>query len=181
MKEGVDVGADSYEFSANTFLTNWNNLSDSAKRVLFSGERYRNIIPSINDLVKVTTGAREAGKAVNTSNTAGAQMVTSALLGAGGLVGGGVGGDMTQALVGGLSALSGLVLTSNTAAKLLESPRFIRWVSDTSKLVANNPNTLTTQIAKLSAIATAEPGMSDAIEAYYKQIKPIAAEVRRAR
>jgi hypothetical protein len=48
-------------------------------------------------------------------------------------------------------------------------------------LVANNPNTLTTQIAKLSAIATAEPGMSDAIEAYYKQIKPIAAEVRRAR
>jgi hypothetical protein len=181
MKEGVDVGADSYEFNANTFLTNWNNLSDSAKRVLFSGERYRNIIPSINDLVKVTTGAREAGKAVNTSNTAGAQMVTSALLGAGGLVGGGVGGDMTQALVGGLSALSGLVLTSNTAAKLLESPRFIRWVSDTSKLVANNPNTLTTQIAKLSAIATAEPGMSDAIEAYYKQIKPIAAEVRRAR
>jgi hypothetical protein len=181
MKEGVDVGADSYEFNANTFLTNWNNLSDSAKRVLFSGERYRNIIPSINDLVKVTTGAREAGKAVNTSNTAGAQMVTSALLGAGGLVGGGVGGDMTQALVGGLSALSGLVLTSNTAAKLLESPRFIRWVSDTSKLVANNPNTLTTQIAKLSAIATAEPGMSDAIESYYKQIKPIAAEVRRAR
>jgi hypothetical protein len=181
MKEGVDVGADSYEFNANTFLTNWNNLSDSAKRVLFSGERYRNIIPSINDLVKVTTGAREAGKAVNVSNTGGAQMVTSALLGAGGLVGGGVGGDMTQALVGGLSALSGLVLTSNTAAKLLESPRFIRWVSDTSKLVANNPNTLTTQIAKLSAIATAEPGMSDAIEAYYKQIKPIAAEVRRAR
>jgi hypothetical protein len=181
IKEGADVGADSYEFSANTFLTNWNNLSDSAKRVLFSGERYRNIIPSINDLVKVTTGAREAGKAVNTSNTGGAQMVTSALLGAGGLVGGGVGGDMTQALVGGLSALSGLVLTSNTAAKLLESPRFIRWVSDTSKLVANNPNTLTTQIAKLSAIATAEPGMSDAIEAYYKQIKPIAAEVRRAR
>ena len=181
MKEGADVGADSYEFSANTFLTNWNNLSDSAKRVLFSGERYRNIIPSINDLVKVTTGAREAGKAVNTSNTGGAQMVTSALLGAGGLVGGGVGGDMTQALVGGLSALSGLVLTSNTAAKLLESPRFIRWVSDTGKLVANNPNTLTTQIAKLSAIATAEPGMSDAIESYYKQIKPIAAEVRRAR
>jgi hypothetical protein len=181
MKEGVDVGADSYEFSANTFLTNWNNLSDSAKRVLFSGERYRNIIPSINDLVKVTTGAREAGKAVNTSNTGGAQMVTSALLGAGGLVGGGVGGDMTQALVGGLSALSGLVLTSNTAAKLLESPRFIRWVSDTSKLVSNNPNTLTTQIAKLWAIATAEPGMSDAIEAYYKQIKPIAAEVRRSR
>jgi hypothetical protein len=181
MKEGVDVGADSYEFSANTFLTNWNNLSDSAKRVLFSGERYRNIIPSINDLVKVTTGAREAGKAVNTSNTGGAQMVTSALLGAGGLVGGGVGGDMTQALVGGLSALSGLVLTSNTAAKLLESPRFIRWVSDTSKLVSNNPNTLTTQIAKLSPIATAEPGMSDAIEAYYKQIKPIAAEVRRSR
>jgi hypothetical protein len=181
MKEGVDVGADSYEFNANTFLTNWNNLSDSAKRVLFSGERYRNIIPSINDLVKVTTGAREAGKAVNTSNTGGAQMVTSALLGAGGLVGGGVGGDMTQALVGGLSALSGLVLTSNTAAKLLESPRFIRWVSDTSRAVVNNPNSLTTQIGKLSAIATAEPGMSDAIEAYYKQIKPIAAEVRRAR
>jgi hypothetical protein len=45
----------------------------------------------------------------------------------------------------------------------------------------NNPNSLTTQIAKLSAIATAEPGMSDAIEAYYTQIKPFATEIRRAR
>jgi hypothetical protein len=181
MKEGADVGVDSYEFNANTFLTNWNNLSDSAKQVLFGGERYRNIIPAINDLVKVTTGAREAGKAVNVSNTGGAQMVTSALLGASGAIGGGIGGDMTQALLGGAGALSGLVLSSNLAAKLLESPRFIRWVSDTSRAVVNNPNSLTTQIAKLSAIATAEPGMSDAIEAYYKQIKPIAAEVRRAR
>jgi hypothetical protein len=181
MKEGADVGADSFEFSANTFLTNWNGLSDSAKQILFGGERYRNIVPAINDLVKISTGAREAGKAVNTSNTAGAQMVTSALLGTGGLIGGGLSGDMTQALVGGLSALSGLVLTSNTAAKLLESPRFIRWVSDTSRAVVNNPNSLTTQIGKLSAIATAEPGMSDAIEAYYKQIQPIAVQVRRAR
>jgi hypothetical protein len=181
MKEGADVGADSFEFSANTFLTNWNNLSDSAKRVLFSGERYRNIIPAINDLVKVTTGAREAGKAVNVSNTGGAQMVTSALLGTSGLIGGGIGGDMTQALLGGAGALGGLVLSSNLAARLLESPRFIRWVSDTSRAVVNNPNSLTTQISKLSAIATAEPGMSDAIEAYYKQIQPIAVQVRRAR
>ena len=181
MKEGADVGADSYEFSANTFLTNWNNLSDSAKSVLFAGDRYRNIIPSINDLVKVTTGAREAGKAVNTSNTAGAQMVASALLGSGGMIGGGLSGDMTQALVGGASALGGLVLTSNTAAKLLESPRFIRWVSDTSRAVVNNPNSLTTQIAKLLTIVNAEPGMSDAIEAYYKQIQPIAVQIRRAR
>ena len=181
MKEGVDVGADSFEFSANTFLTNWNNLSDSAKQVLFGGERYRNIIPAINDLVKISTGAREAGKAVNVSNTGGAQMVTSALLGTGGLIGGGLGGDMTQALLGGAGALGGLVLSSNLAARLLESPRFIRWVSDTSRAVVNNPNSLTTQISKLSAIATAEPGMSDAIEAYYKQIQPIAVQVRRAR
>lgn len=181
VKEGTDIGVDSYQFSANTFLTNWNNLSDSAKNVLFAGERYRNIIPAINDLVKVTTGAREAGKSVNTSNTAGAQMVASALLGTGGLVGGGLSGDMTQALVGGASALGGLVLTSNTAAKLLESPRFIRWVSDTSRAVVNNPNSLTTQIAKLATIANAEPGMSDAIESYYKQIQPIAVQIRRAR
>jgi hypothetical protein len=181
VKEGTDIGADSYQFSANTFLTNWNNLSDSAKNVLFAGERYRNIIPAINDLVKVTTGAREAGKSVNTSNTAGAQIVASALLGTGGLVGGGLTGGMIPALVGGASALGGLVLTSNTAAKLLESPRFIRWVSDTSRAVVNNPNSLTTQIAKLATIANSEPGMSDAIESYYKQIQPIAVQIRRAR
>jgi len=181
VKEGADVGADSFEFSAGTFLTNWNGLSDSAKQVLFGGERYRNIIPAINDLVKITTGAREAGKAVNVSNTAGAQMVTSALLGTGGLIGGGLGGDMTQALLGGAGALGGLVLSSNVAARLLESPRFIRWVSDTSRAVVNNPNSLTTQIAKLSAIANADPAASDAIEAYYKQIQPIALQMRRAR
>jgi hypothetical protein len=45
----------------------------------------------------------------------------------------------------------------------------------------NNPNSLTTQISKLATIANAEPGMSDAIEAYYKQIQPIAVQMRRAR
>lgn len=181
MKEGADIGAESFEFSANTFLTNWNNLSDSAKQVLFGGERYRNIIPAINDLVKVTTGAREAGKAVNVSNTAGAQMVTSALLGTSGAIGGGIGGDMTQALLGGAGALSGLVLSSNLVARLLESPRFIRWVSDTSRAVVNNPNSLTSQVAKLTAIANAEPAMKDSIEAYYRQIQPIAVQMRTAR
>ena len=181
VKEGADIGADSYQFSANTFLTNWNNLSDSAKRVLFAGDKYRNIIPAINDLVKVTTGAREAGKAVNTSNTAGAQMVTSALLGTGGLIGGGLSGDATTALLGGAGALGGLVLTGNMAARMLESPRFIRWVSDTSRAVVNNPNSLTAQVAKLAAIAEAEPGMADSIEAYYKQIQPIAVQMRTAR
>lgn len=174
VKDGAEIGTSSYQFSPTTFLTNWNNLSDSAKTILFSGERYRNIIPAINDLVKVATGAREAGKMVNTSNTAGAQMVTSALLGGGGMVGGGVAGmDATSALLGGATALSGLVLTSNTAAKLLESPRFIRWVSDTSKAVVNNPNSLSAQIGKLLAIGQAEPAMKDAIEAYYKQIKSV--------
>jgi hypothetical protein len=171
VREGAEVGADSYQFSPATFLTNWNNLSDSAKLVLFGGERYRNIIPAMNDLVKVTTGAKQAGKMVNTSNTAGAQMVTSALLGGGGMVGGGITGDATSALLGGATALSGLVLTSNTAARLLESPRFIRWVSDTSRAVVNNPNSLSAQIGKLLAIGQAEPGMKDAIETYYKQIK----------
>ena len=174
VREGAEVGADSYQFSPTTFLTNWNNLSDSAKTILFSGERYRNIIPAMNDMVKVATGARETGKMVNTSNTAGAQMITSALLGGGGMVGGGAAGlDATSALLGGAAALSGLVLTSNTAAKLLESPRFIRWVSDTSRAVVNNPNSLSAQIGKLLAIGQAEPGMKDAIDSYYKQIKSV--------
>ena len=173
VKEGAEVGADSYQFSPATFLTNWNNLSDSAKLVLFSGERYRNIIPAMNDMVKLATGVRETGKMVNTSNTAGAQMVTSALLGGGGLIGGGISGDVPTALLGGAAALSGLVLTSNTAARLLESPRFIRWVSDTSRAVVNNPNSLSAQIGKLLAIGQAEPGMKDAIETYYKQIKSV--------
>jgi len=171
VREGAEVGADSYQFSPATFLTNWNNLSDSAKTVLFSGERYRNIIPAMNDMVKLATGVRETGKMVNTSNTAGAQMVTSALLGGGGLIGGGISGDVPTALLGGAAALSGLVLTSNTAARLLESPRFIRWVSDTSRAVVNNPNSLSAQVGKLLAIGQAEPGMKDAIDSYYKQIK----------
>jgi hypothetical protein len=174
VKEGAEVGASSYQFSPTTFLTNWMNLSDSAKTVLFAGERYRNIIPAMNDLVKVATGSREAGKMVNTSNTAGAQMVTSALLGGGGLaVGGAAGMDAASALLGGAASLTGLVLTSNTAAKLLESPRFIRWVSDTSRVVANNPNSLSAQIGKLLAIGQAEPTMKDAIDTYYKQIKSV--------
>ena len=99
----------------------------------------------------------------------------------GGMIGGGIGGDASQALLGGAYALGGLTLTSNLAAKLIESPRFIRWVSDTTRAVVNNPNSLVTQVSKLAAIANAEPGMSDSIEAYYKQIQPLAVQMRRAR
>jgi hypothetical protein len=54
-------------------------------------------------------------------------------------------------------------------------------VSADNLFVVNNTNSITTQIAKLSTIANADPAASDAIEAYYKQIQPIALQMRRAR
>src|SRR5690606_38574524 len=55
-------------FSSNTFLTNWNNLSPRARAVLFPKETRE----ALDRLATVSRGVKQAGSAMNTSNTAGA-------------------------------------------------------------------------------------------------------------
>lgn len=75
---GAAQNADEAGFSFNTFMTNWNNMSPRAKTTVFPKESRE----ALNRLATVSRGVKEAGSALNTSNTAGTIVSQSAISGA---------------------------------------------------------------------------------------------------
>lgn len=153
------------DFSVNTFLTNWNALSPEARRALFRGTRYREIAPEMDALVRVVDRLKEAGKMANPSGTARNLFVPLALLETGNtaLGDGSPGAGIAAGVVGG-------VIAPRMAAKLMTSPSFVRWLSQSGSLAMENPNTLPRQLTRLTAIAEAEPAIRDAVAQYISAV-----------
>jgi hypothetical protein len=128
-------GSEGEEFSLDTFLTNWNQVGETAKNAYFGPEARA----ALNDLAQIAEGTREAQGYRNMSNTGG---VVGNLL----TLFSGVGGVMTFAKVVG---------TQYGMGRLLASPRFARWLARAPK--AKNSRAY---VAKLSNIARAEPAIA---------------------
>jgi hypothetical protein len=91
-----------FEFSPNTFLTNWGNMTDQAKRVLFDDDA---TIGALNDLATAAKGFRERGRAGNPSGSASTAITAGAFASAGsGIMDGQV--SRILANMGGIGALS---------------------------------------------------------------------------
>lgn len=132
-------GAEGETFSANTFLTNWNGLSQKGKSVLFGNSELRQ---SLDQLARVAESMKDTGRYTNTSNTGGA-LGWQALVSTGAYTTGG--------LPSALLAAGGQYITG----KMLASPRFAAWL-------ARAPKKPTAQAAqaytkRLQSIAAAEP------------------------
>jgi hypothetical protein len=165
------LGEEAGDFSVNTFMTNWNKLQQNGSaKVLFGGTRYRELEQPMNDLVKVVGSLKDAQKMANTSGTARSNGVITLVTALGGSAGGYFGGDAQSAGGYGLGAAIALTGGGYGAAKLLTSPSFVRWLSTSARVVNNNPNALRAQIARLGAVARAEPDLRDAIGQYAQQI-----------
>lgn len=113
-------------FSADTFLTRWNDLSDDAKRVLFD-RHGPGFSRDMDRIARVASAVKEGGKAfANPSGSAnkvagysyGAALVASLL---------DVTGASTAKLIGGGLAANGL-------ARTLTSPRAVRWLARATPL-----------------------------------------------
>lgn len=158
MGEGVG------DFSVGTFLTNWSRLSPGAQRALFGGSRYAGVVGDMNRLVRVTAALKDADRMANPSGTARNLMI-----------GMGVGAVGHEAIVNGdpkgaaLMAATG-VLAPRAAATLLTHPKFIRWLAGaaapTGPMTGRGVRSWAGDIARLGAIAEAEPGLRDAIHQY---------------
>lgn len=142
-------------FSANTFLTNWNNLSPNAKNILFNNKQ---LSQNMNDIAKIVSNVKEGGKLANTSNTAKHLVVAGAVTGGVGAVGG-----MDNAKL----FLKGLAV-GTLGARLLTNPSFAKWLATGSKIT--NSGNLAGHIAKLGALAKREPDLAPDIKEYMNNL-----------
>lgn len=151
-------------FSVNTFLTNWNRLSPEAKKIMFSGKRYGELAGELDNLVTVIGALKDTEKLANHSNTAKAMVTYMTLQALGGAAAGlAIGGDPQSAGIG-----VAAVFAPRFAAKLITSPRFVKWLTTD---VA--PGALGPHIGRLLAIAEAEPEIRDEIEQYVQALRSI--------
>ncbi|WP_448206497.1 hypothetical protein [Azospirillum sp. sgz302134] len=160
-----DLGEMADEFSANTFLTNWNKLSPEARRALFAGTRYGDIVPELENLARVTARLKDAQRMANPSGTA-RNLLAAA----------GIGAAANEAVVNGNPGGAALGLTAGVIAprvmaKLLTNPRTIRWLADGARVSLSDPNGVASHLARLTAIAKAEPDLRDAAAQYYDAVR----------
>tara|TARA_R100000655_G_scaffold14953_1_gene33413 strand:- start:925 stop:2547 length:1623 start_codon:yes stop_codon:yes gene_type:complete len=179
-KESVKdiIGAsidDVSNFSPQTFITNYNNLSKEAKDILFKGGRYEDLVPELDNLVAVIDDVKGAlARGANPSGTAKA-IYSIGILGA-------LGGESLGALGGGLGGSSfdyglGTVLGTYGTAKLLTNKSFVNWLSQGVKQVAYDPNSFVQHVRRLYQIHELNPDIRDEVEAVLHGLSHNALEI----
>lgn len=147
-------------FSASTFLTTWNKLSPEAKKVLFGGQRYQALATQLDDLTAVIGSLKSAEKLANHSNTS-RSMVTLGALGA-------LGTSALGFAVGvpwageALATAGGLAISSRTAAKLMTSPAFVKWLTTAPSEISQVP----AFYGRLAGVAADDPDIAEAVYEY---------------
>lgn len=153
-------------FSVSTFLTNWNKLSPEAKKTMFSGKRYGNLLPELEKLTEVIGSLKDVEKLANHSNTAKAMVTYMTLQALGGAAVAAASGNADAGSL--VMGAAGGFIAPRMAARLITSPRFVRWLAAD---VA--PNGIGAHIGRLTAIAVAEPEISEEIEQYTQALRSI--------
>jgi hypothetical protein len=127
-------------FSTETFLTNWNSMSPSAKAVLFDryGAGFRK---DMDQIAKVASNLREGSQVFrNPSGTAQAAAQTSAAVG--------FVAALATGNVGTAAAIAAGVGGANLSARLMTNPRFVKWLATTTKAPAGAAPALLNQLAQ---------------------------------
>lgn len=158
---GQDAAGD--VFSVNTFLTNWNRMTPEARETMFGGPRYKELAPELDNLVRVVGSLKEMEKLTNSSNTARNMIAFMTLHTLGGALGLVAAGDTVGAGVG----ILGTLVAPRVAAKLITSPRFIKWLTTP----VTDPNGLSAHVARLGVIVQDEPEIADAITSYVNALR----------
>lgn len=166
-------GATGDLFSPNTFLTNWNRLAPEARDTLFG--RATGLRTQLDRLVRVTSALRDVESTANRSGTAGQNVFMGLLQGQTGVVPGAglgfaAGGPVGSAVgaAGGFALATGLPLAS---AKLMTSEKFIRWLIQGVQIPAQNFNSISTHVGRLTRLALTEPDLREDVERLQSQLE----------
>ncbi|MBI9081919.1 MAG: hypothetical protein JEY79_19535 [Pseudodesulfovibrio sp.] len=164
-------------FSVDTFLTNWNRIAPEAKEALFGGTKYAKVKPEIDRLLRVVGALKDSGIVKNTSNTATynalwSTLVTPVTIASTAM--GATSGGFVSGMVSGGATAGGLILAPMATAKLITNPRFVRWLTQGSRVAANTKGSQQAQaqmfskhLARLVAVAEAEPEIEQEVMQYY--------------
>jgi hypothetical protein len=155
-KEGAEYVAEQ-GFNPNTFITNWGNMSKEAKDAMFSGGKYADLRPALDDLV--FTVERIGASAKQMANPSGTAKNIAAIGFLGGIPGASlVGMDSFTFGFGGLAGQYG-------GAKLMTNPAYVKWLTQGAEIAAYNPNSFGQHIRRLVQIQAANPEIRDEIRA----------------
>ena len=149
-------------WSPTTFLNEWDKLEPSVKRILFKKPRQKETAKEIDSLIRILRTVNERRLLDNTSLTGKVNigfLNATSLLSAGGLL---IAGEPEAA--GG--AIASTVLAPRYAAKLMTSPKFIRWVKSTAQVANKGVNPLAIQFGKLSVLPGKDGELAEAINAF---------------
>ena len=162
MAEGVELGVETGAeyiaksgFSPNTFMKNWNNMSREAKDVLFKNSEFGELGKELDNLSFVVERIRDSAKmAGNPSGTA-QSFHALGWLGAAGAAGS----------YGSFEMGLGTIVAPRGIAKLMTSPRFVKWLAEGTEIVATNPNSMANHVRRLVQIQAANPEIRDEVRA----------------
>lgn len=148
------------DFSASTFLTNWNRLVNNgpaARRALF-GQEDAELGRSLDRLVRVAGAMRDTQRFTNWSNT-GRAVAGIGILGA-------AGSQLAEGDAGGFAQVVGLGLVAPAVgARLLTSPQFVNWLASAGPTIAERGITPGVR-QSLARVGAVNPEIRDAVEAY---------------
>ena len=159
MKPDSDVTEEA--FNPNTFLKNFNNLSKSAKKIVFEDKELRE---NLDDLVDIMQQSAKMNAFENPSGTGSAigQMALYAPIGASVPL---AFASPTQAI--GLASSAYLLPASNRV--LMTNKKFINWLLDSGKDIVENPNNITRHVNRLVgslAEKNVDPEYKEAVQEY---------------
>jgi hypothetical protein len=164
---GDDIFDTAADFSPNTFMTNWAKLAPESKKALFGGTRYAKLRPQLDDLAKVSAALKDADKFRNYSNTA-RNVLWGSLF---------TGGGANLAYSGGLEAAAagaaGAVTLGFSGAKLLTSPRFVRWITDGMRTVGDDATSFNRHLTRLISVQASEPHLKEELQQYRDAMRAV--------
>ena len=161
------LGYNKSQWSATTFINKWSELDGGTKRVLFGSPRLKEVSKEIDSLVRITRSVDERRLLGNPSGTGKVNIGfanVSSLIAAGGLA-------LTGDPEAGVSVAAATILAPKYAAKLLTSPKFIRWVKSTAQVTNKGINPLSIQFGKLAALPGKDGELGEAINAFTENLK----------
>jgi hypothetical protein len=172
---GSMLGEVGNDFSVATFLTNWQKLNAgqpgrTTRDVLFGGSQYGHVKGAINDLVTVVESLKSSQKLGNPSGTARSTAWNGLFAGLGGSLGAIGTGTVTGTLASAAAGAAGHFAAGYGTARLLTSPKFVRWLTTSARTIGTQPNSWQSALTRLDLIAEHEPELRDEINQYRAQV-----------
>jgi len=173
LAEGVELGVEEGAeyiaksgWSPATFMNNWNSMSKEAKDVLFKGSEYGDLVKELDNLQFTVQRVKDAAKmSGNPSGTA--QSLHSI---------GWLAAATSASVFGSFEMGFTAVVAPPVLAKLMTSPKFVRWMAEGTEIISTNPDAMAQHVRRLVQIQLANPELKDGIEAVLQGLQGETAE-----